>query len=29
MILFVYALGLQVGPGFFSSLKKGGVAMRA
>ena len=25
--LFVYALGLQVGPGFFSSLKKGGVAM--
>ena len=26
-ILFVYALGLQVGPGFFSSLKKGGVAM--
>lgn len=27
LILFVYALGLQVGPGFFSSLKKGGVAM--
>lgn len=25
LILFVYALGLQVGPGFFSSLKKGGV----
>ncbi len=24
LILFVYALGLQVGPGFFSSLKKGG-----
>lgn len=27
LILFVYALGLQVGPGFFSSLKKGGVVM--
>lgn len=27
LILFVYALGLQVGPGFFSSLKKGGVTM--
>ena len=27
LVLFVYALGLQVGPGFFSSLKKGGVAM--
>lgn len=27
LILFVYALGLQVGPGFFSSLKRGGVAM--
>ena len=27
LILFVYALGLQVGPGFFSSLKKGGEAM--
>ena len=27
LILFVYALALQVGPGFFSSLKKGGVAM--
>ena len=27
LFLFVYALGLQVGPGFFSSLKKGGVAM--
>ena len=27
LILFVYALGLQGGPGFFSSLKKGGVAM--
>lgn len=27
LIVFVYTLGLQVGPGFFSSLKKGGVAM--
>ena len=27
LILFVYSLGLQVGSGFFSSLKKGGVAM--
>ena len=27
LILFVYALGLQVGPGFFSARKKGGVAM--
>lgn len=27
LILFVYALGLQVGPGFFSSLKKGGVKL--
>lgn len=27
LILFVYSLGLQVGPGFFSSLKKGGVEM--
>ena len=27
LILFVYALGVQVGPGFFSSLKKGVVAM--
>ncbi|SHF85977.1 putative transporter [Dysgonomonas macrotermitis] len=24
LIVFVYALGIQVGPGFFSSLKKGG-----
>lgn len=24
LIIFVYALGIQVGPGFFSSLKKGG-----
>lgn len=27
LVLFVYALGLQVGPGFFSSFKKGGVKM--
>ncbi len=25
LVLFVYALGLQVGPGFFSSFRKGGV----
>jgi len=27
LILFVYAIGLQVGPGFFASLKKGGVLL--
>lgn len=27
LILFVYAVGLQVGPGFFSSFKKGGLKM--
>lgn len=27
LILFVYSIGLQVGPGFFSSFKKGGVKM--
>ena len=27
LILFVYALGVQVGPGFFSSLKKGGIRL--
>jgi AspT/YidE/YbjL antiporter-like protein len=27
LILFVYTLGLQVGPGFFSSLRKGGVKL--
>ena len=27
LIIFVYTLGLQVGPGFFSSLKKGGVLL--
>lgn len=27
LIIFVYSLGLQVGPGFFSSLKKGGLRL--
>lgn len=27
LILFVYSIGLQVGPGFFSSLKEGGVRL--
>ncbi|MEG0796023.1 MAG: putative transporter [Odoribacter sp.] len=27
LILFVYALGLQVGPGFFGSFRKGGMAL--
>lgn len=27
LILFVYSIGLQVGPGFFSSFKEGGVKM--
>ncbi len=27
LILFVFSLGLQVGPGFFSSFKKGGVSL--
>lgn len=27
LILFVYSIGLQVGPGFFSSFKKGGVRL--
>lgn len=27
LILFVYSLGLQVGPGFFGSLKKGGLQL--
>ena len=27
LILFVFCIGLQVGPGFFSSFKKGGVTM--
>ena len=27
LILFVYSIGLQVGPGFFSSFRKGGVTL--
>ena len=27
LIIFVYSLGLQVGPGFFASLKKGGIKL--
>lgn len=27
LILFIYSLGVQVGPGFFASLKKGGVKL--
>lgn len=27
LILFIYSLGLQVGPGFFSSFKKGGLSL--
>lgn len=27
LILFVYCIGLQVGPGFFSSFRKGGIAL--
>ena len=27
LILFIYSIGLQVGPGFFSSLKKGGIKL--
>ena len=27
LVLFVYELGLQVGPGFFSSFRKGGVKL--
>jgi len=27
LILFIYTLGLQVGPGFFSSFKKGGITL--
>lgn len=27
LVIFVYTLGLQVGPGFFSSLKKGGILL--
>ena len=27
LVLFVYAVGMQVGPGFFSSFKKGGMRL--
>ena len=27
LVIFVYSLGLQVGPGFFSSFRKGGVTL--
>ena len=27
LVVFVYALGLQVGPGFFSSFKQGGITL--
>ena len=27
LILFIFAIGLQVGPGFFSSFKEGGITM--
>ncbi|MDE6176737.1 MAG: transporter, partial [Paramuribaculum sp.] len=27
LILFIFSIGLQVGPGFFSSFKKGGVRL--
>ena len=27
LIIFIYSLGVQVGPGFFASLKKGGLKM--
>ena len=29
LILFVYSVGLQVGPGFFSSFKSGGMTLNA
>lgn len=29
LVLFVYALGLQVGPGFFSSFRRGGITLNA
>lgn len=29
LIVFVYALGLQVGPGFFGSFRKGGITLNA
>src|SRR5574344_1973754 len=27
LILFIYSIGLQVGPGFFASFKKGGITL--
>ena len=27
LILFVYSIGMQVGPGFFSSFKRGGITL--
>ena len=27
LIIYIYALGVQVGPGFFSSFKKGGISL--
>ena len=27
LVLFIYALGIQVGPGFFSSFRKGGITL--
>lgn len=29
LIIFIYSLGIQVGPGFFSSFKKGGIKLNA
>ena len=29
LVIFVYTLGLQVGPGFFSSLKHGGIVLNS
>lgn len=29
LILFIFAIGIQVGPGFFSSFKKGGILLNA
>ncbi len=29
LVIFVYALGLQVGPGFFNSFRKGGLELNA
>ncbi|MDE6810978.1 MAG: transporter, partial [Muribaculaceae bacterium] len=29
LILFIFSIGMQVGPGFFSSFKEGGIRMNA